>query len=109
MRKQIRMRECEGKTIESTSINYDELIVTFTDGTFMMFKADPQDEDEAIIEESDFNEKSWSRFELIDLDIMSADEYDTMKRMQYEEIQKKQDDEDRKKYELLKEKFENKG
>ncbi len=100
------MRECEGKTIERASLNYDELMITFTDGTFMMFKTDPQDEDEAILDESNFDEKSWSRYELIDLGIMSADEYDTMKGMQFEELEKEREKADRKIYESLRERFE---
>lgn len=100
------MRECKGKTIEQASLNYDELMVTFTDGTFMMFKTNPQDEDEAELLESNFNEKSWCRSELVDLGIMSADEYDTMKRMQFEELRKEKEENDRRTYESLRERFE---
>ncbi|MCP4394883.1 MAG: hypothetical protein GY804_11555 [Alphaproteobacteria bacterium] len=105
MYKQAKIDEVNGKTVEKLSYGNDEMIISFTDKTFIHISIYGEDVEYMYLNVYKNTMNSVSMFS-VDAGIATQEEYEIAKQERQEKREQEWEDRERKQYEELKRKFE---
>ena len=105
--KQISINETSSKTVKGMANNGSELLIVFTDGTYILFNSQSgYDGDDSTIEESELDLTGFGDAELIFLGVTTQEELNAIRSTKIAELDERLAARDKAEFERLKLKFE---
>ena len=92
-RKPIQAKEAAGKVVKSIQCNVDEILIAFTDNTYVLIEY----EEDCLQENTTYDlDKDSVRYIFVQAGFISPEEYEKLKQRDYEEWLKRKEDAERK-------------